>query len=70
MSEATKEIKITLEAARRNAGMSQKDAAEALGVNAKTLSRWERSQSFPDVQNIKKIENLYGIEYNHLIFLK
>ncbi|MFP5522331.1 helix-turn-helix domain-containing protein [Peptococcus simiae] len=70
MSPEARELKITLAAARCNKGLRQKEAAEALGVTPKTLSRWENSQSFPDVQNIKKIESLYGIEYRNLIFLK
>lgn len=37
--------RISLEAARVNAGISQKEAAKRLGINVGTLSNWERGVS-------------------------
>ena len=63
------EIKITLAAARVNAGINQKDAAERIGVSNKTLGNWENGESFPDALQIEKICELYGIPYDNLNFL-
>lgn len=60
---------ITLKAARTNSGLTQKQAAEALGIAVDTLSNYERGKTFPDVPTIKKMEKLYGVTYNDIIFL-
>jgi transcriptional regulator with XRE-family HTH domain len=60
--------KITLSAARVNAGYSQKKAAELLGISNKTLCRWENCKSFPDQPMIEKICNLYGVTYDMINF--
>lgn len=59
---------ITLEAARVNAGLSQKEAATQLGVNTATLSNWERGKTSPDVDKFKALCKLYGCP-SDLIFL-
>lgn len=60
---------ITLKAARVNAGMLQKEAAKKLGITQDTLRNYENYKSYPDVPMIKKIEELYKISYNDLIFM-
>lgn len=55
--------KMTLKAARTNAGLSQKEAAEILGICDQTLSSYERGVSYPDVPLIEKLETLYGVSY-------
>lgn len=62
-------IQITLEAARVNAGYSQKEAAEKLGVSNCTLLRWEKGLSMPKANQITAICNLYRVPYDMLIFL-
>lgn len=62
-------VKMTLEAARRNAGLLQKEAAEKLGISNKTLSSWENYLSFPGADMIPKICDLYGVPYDHINFL-
>ena len=59
---------ITLTAARVNKGLKQSEAAKALGINVKTLQNYELGRTFPDVQRLKKIEKLYGVEYKDLNF--
>ena len=51
--------KITLKAARVNANMSQKDAADALGVNVSTIQNYETGKTVPDWGMVKKIETVY-----------
>ena len=60
---------ITLKAARVNAGLTQKKAAEMLGISEFTLINYEKGKSSPDVHTLKKIENLYGVPYQRIIFL-
>lgn len=62
-------MKITLKAARINAGYTQKQAADELDVSKDTISNWERGKNFPDVLDLKKIEDLYGVPYKDIIFL-
>lgn len=59
---------ITLKSARVNKGLTQVNAAKLIGVTVDTLSNYERGKSFPDVPIIKKIEQVYGVPYNNLIF--
>ena len=63
------EAKITLKAARVNAGLSQQDAAQKLGIDRSTLYLWENGKSSPRVTMFKKIEEIYGISYNAINFL-
>lgn len=62
-------VKISLEAARVNAGYSQKDAAEKLNVSNATLCSWEKGKSFPNAQQIDAICELYGMPYDNINFL-
>ena len=59
----------TLKTARDRAQISQKDAATFLGVNVDTLRNYEVGKSQPDALMIKKIEELYGVRFDQLIFL-
>jgi transcriptional regulator with XRE-family HTH domain len=50
---------ITLKAARVNAGLTQKEAAEKLGIALDTLRNYEAGETFPAVPTIQRIEVLY-----------
>jgi transcriptional regulator with XRE-family HTH domain len=62
-------LKLTLEAVRVNAGYTQKEAAEILGISNTTLCAWENGKSFPRADQIAKICELYGVTYDQIIFL-
>lgn len=62
-------IMFTLKTAREAKNLSQKDAAQKIGVSVDTLSNYERGKSYPDVPVIRKIEETYNIPYDRLIFL-
>ena len=53
-------MKITLRAARVNAGLDQADVARELGVNIATVSSWETGKTKPSLENFKKMCNLYN----------
>ena len=61
-------VKFTLAAARVNAGLSQKEAAEKLEISNKTLCKWENYESYPGANMIPKICDLYGIPYDQICF--
>ena len=62
-------MKITLKAARVSKGLTQKEAAKLIGVTVDTLANYEKGRTYPDIPILKKIEKVYGVEYNQLIFL-
>ena len=62
-------VKISIRAARVNVGLSQKDAADRIGVSTKTLGSWENGITFPPADKIPVICELYGVSYDHLNFL-
>ena len=62
-------VKISLRAARINAGYSQKEAADKLGVSNKTLGNWENGITFPSADKIQALCELYGLSYDNLNFL-
>lgn len=60
---------ITLKAARVNKGLTQAEAADLVGVSVETIQNWESSKSFPNVVQLKKIEQAYGVSYDNIKFL-
>jgi transcriptional regulator with XRE-family HTH domain len=59
---------ITLKAARINKGFTQKEAAKKIGIRVDTLSNYERGNTYPDIPILKKIEKVYEIGYNDIIW--
>lgn len=62
-------MKMTLKTARELAGMTQIVAAERIGITSDTLGNYERGKSYPDIPVLRKIEEVYGVNYDQLIFL-
>ncbi|MCH4123868.1 MAG: helix-turn-helix domain-containing protein [Levilactobacillus sp.] len=63
-------VQMTLEAARHNAGYSQKEAAACLGIHYQTLAAWERDSSNLGIQTIERLSALYQVPQNCLFFGK
>lgn len=63
------EMQLSLKTARNLNGYTQKEAAHAIGVSTDTLRNYEQGKSFPDIPTLKRIEALYNISYNQIIFL-
>ena len=61
--------RISLEAARVNANLSQKEAAIAMNVNVSTIANWEKGKTSPDADKFKELCEIYGCPMD-LIFLK
>lgn len=53
-------MKVTLKAARVNAGISQMEAANGIGVNIATIWNWEKGKTSPSLKKFKMLCDLYG----------
>lgn len=62
--------KITLEAARVNAGLQQKDAARRMGITPATLRSWENGATMPDVDKAQALSKLYNYPISYIFFGK
>lgn len=62
-------MRVTLKMARELKKMTQEEAAKKVGVSTDTLGNYERGKSYPDIPTLRKIEEVYGIPYDRLIFL-
>lgn len=60
--------KITLKAARINAGLSVEGAAKAIGVNRATILRWEKDPRVVKAEFQKRIEQAYKFPLNLIFF--
>lgn len=54
---------------RREAGYSQESLAEKLGVSRQAVSKWERSESSPDTDNLIALARLYGVSLDDLLYV-
>ena len=63
-------MSITLKAARVNAGLTQKEAAERLGISRSTLASYEAYKTKPDIEMAKKLAALYGLPVDGILFLR
>lgn len=59
-------MKITLAAARVNAGLTQTQAGKAIGLSASTLANYENGISYPDVLRALSLCELYKIDINNI----
>ena len=59
-------IKMTLKAARINAGKTQAETAESLGISTATLSSWELGKTEPSVSQFHKLCALYGVSIDNV----
>lgn len=55
------DVKITLAAARVNAGMTQEKAAQALGISKQTLVNWENNKVIPGTVQLLALSSLYKL---------
>ena len=53
---------------RKKHGLSQEELAERLGVSRQAVSKWERSESSPDTDNLIALAQLYGLSLDELIY--
>ncbi|MGO1357271.1 helix-turn-helix domain-containing protein [Alkalibacterium gilvum] len=61
-------MQITMRAARVNAGYTQGQASNELGINTDTLVRYEKDNSKIGRDIIVKMQDLYKIDADHIFF--
>ena len=61
--------KFTLKTARERMKLTQDEAAKRIGVIPDTIGNYERGKSYPDIPVLRRIEEVYGVPYEQLIFL-
>lgn len=55
---------------RKKQGMTQAELAEKLGITDKAVSKWERDLSFPDINTIPKLAEIYNVTVDELMQVK
>lgn len=58
---------MSFSSAREKAGMTQTEAAKALGVNQSAVSLWESCKTQPRSAQLPKIAKLYGVTVDELL---
>lgn len=56
-----------LQKLRKEKGMSQEGLAEVLGVSRQAISKWESGQSYPEMDNLITLSELFGVTIDSLI---
>ncbi len=61
------EIANRLVVLRKQSGLSQEDVAEKLGISCEAVSKWERAESAPDIDNLIRISKIYHVSLDALL---
>ena len=56
-----------LQELRKMNGYSQEVLAEKLGVSRQSISKWERAESSPEIDNLMALAKIYGISVDDLL---
>lgn len=62
----TEPLKISLKAARVNAGLTQEEVAKSLRKTKQTVVNWENGKTPIDAGNLFAISHLYGLSLDHI----
>lgn len=62
------DIKISMAAARVNAGLTQKQVCEALNISKTTLVSYEKGRTIPDVKVGGELAKLYNMSADNIKF--
>ena len=57
-------------AKRKELGMTQLELAEKMGVTDKAVSKWERDLSYPDVNSLPKLAEIFDMTVDELMQIK
>ena len=61
------EIAVQIRKHRTESGLSQKDLADKIYVTRQTVSNWENGKSYPDIQSLLLLSQLFGVTVDQLI---
>ena len=60
-------INESLKNIRLDNNLTQDNFAEKLGVTRQTISSWENGKSYPDIENIIKISEIFNISLDNML---
>jgi transcriptional regulator with XRE-family HTH domain len=60
-------FKDNLKQLRKDAGLTQSQLAEKLGISFKTLSHWESGYTEPSILMLTKLKEIFAISYEDLL---
>ena len=63
-------MQISLKAARVNANLTQKQAAQGIGVDVSTIVSWENSKTSPKATYLDALCRLYGITVDNIFLVE
>lgn len=63
-------MKVTLKAARTNAGLKQSEAAKAIGIHTNTYARWEKNPGRIPAEDQAKIEKVFKTKVENIDWTK
>ena len=55
---------------RKKAGLSQEELAEKLNVSRQAVSKWERAEASPDMDNLIALSKLYNVSLDDLVLIE
>lgn len=55
------DFKVSIAAARTNAGLNQPEFAEKMGVSVSTVLNWEKGRTEPNTSQLRMISEISGI---------
>ena len=55
-----------IKAARKRAGLSQQELADAIHVSRSAVAKWESDKGLPDIENLKALAKLFGMTLDEL----
>lgn len=61
------ELPQQLKANRERLGLTQEDVAQRIFVSRQTMSSWETGKTYPDVQSLLLLSNLFGVSIDSLV---
>ena len=56
-----------LKIARKQAGLSQEQLSEKLGVSRSAVAKWETDNGIPDVDNLKTLSRLLNVSIDYML---
>ena len=66
----TQKVRMTLEAARVNAGFTQKQVCDAINISLTTIGLWEHGDRMPTVDKAIELSELYGVPLDCINFAR
>jgi len=52
---------------RRGRDLTQEELAQAIGISAQSVSKWERGDGYPDITLLPRIANYFGVTIDALL---